>query len=219
MPESGYYVSINGETEGPYPPEDLVAWHGEGRMNDATQVWDGVAWMSLGDFLKTLKTPTAPPVQKAAPATARKGTSPLPAEEFESLGGLDAHLLEELNEAEEQIGKAWKAGLAVSILSLLLSMVLFFAGPFMGIPWWAVLIEALMVLGLTYGVRRNSRTCAILLFVLYIADKIPYWTGKGAGGGIYMWILTFVIAYWFLMAIFGTFAWHKINKLAEQVES
>lgn len=218
MAEASYYVSINGANEGPFPVEDLRAWLGEGRLDETTQVWDGAAWQPLGDFLKTLALPSSPPVQ-AQSAPAKVVTPSLPAKEFEALGGLDTRELEELSEAEDQIDKAWKAGLVVGAITLLVAVILIFVGPTAGINGWFMLIDAALCLGLAYGIRRNSRTCAIVMFIYYIASKISYWSSTGAGGGIYIWGLTLVIAYWFLMAIFGTFTWHKVNAAAQKVQA
>lgn len=51
MTEGGYHVSIGGQTQGPYPLDDLVAWQMKGELDASALVWDGSAWKPAAEIL------------------------------------------------------------------------------------------------------------------------------------------------------------------------
>jgi len=67
------------------------------------------------------------------------------------------------------------------------------------------LIDVILMAILAYGVYRNSRICAILIFLLFAANKIVMWMDSGDIQGI---ALAAVFLWFFARGIIGTFQYH-----------
>jgi serine/threonine-protein kinase len=96
---------------------------------------------------------------------------------------------------DPRIKNAVAAGAICAVLTALASLLM---GP-------AMLVDAALVAGLTFGVSRRSRACAVVLLVYYVAAKIYMLSQAGAPRGIFVSIL---FAWYFLQGVQATFAAH-----------
>jgi hypothetical protein len=84
MPD-GYYVGVDGVTQGPYTLGEINERRSSGKYDDSTPIWHTEKWISLGEFLETnkqkdsLKETTAiePPFQRGLAVTPRDLPSPI----------------------------------------------------------------------------------------------------------------------------------------------
>ncbi|HTY07646.1 MAG TPA: hypothetical protein VMF29_00645, partial [Candidatus Edwardsbacteria bacterium] len=76
---------------------------------------------------------------------------------------------------------------------------------FHGFSAWN-LLDAALILGLSFGLYRNSRTCAVILFAYFVLSKVMMWVQLGNVAGL---PLALAFGYFFLMGILGTFAYHQ----------
>ena len=72
-------------------------------------------------------------------------------------------------EGEKRVNQAVGAGAFIAVITAIASVVGLF-----GMGLWN-LLDAAIVGGLTYGVYRRSLTCAVLLLVLFVADRMFTW--------------------------------------------
>ncbi|MFF2484385.1 hypothetical protein [Paenibacillus sp. NPDC058071] len=80
---------------------------------------------------------------------------------------------------------------------------------------WAILFDAVLVMGLAFGVLMKSRTCAIILFIYFVLTKIAIAIVNPTNISGHLFSIAFIMAYW--MGVKGTFGYHKLKKtLAQQ---
>jgi hypothetical protein len=119
----------------------------------------------------------------------------------------------ELEEANARIKKAWISGVVVGSLTFLVMAVVVGLGLDVGgIDAW-LLVDVVIIFGLTFGVYRKSRTCAILLFSYYLLSKVIGFIESGRAGGI---IITALFLFYFARGIQGTFTYHRLKRAAER---
>jgi hypothetical protein len=71
-------------------------------------------------------------------------------------------------------------------------------------------VDALLLLGLAFGIFRKSRTCAVLALIYYVINQIARVKLLHGGvpmGGLLLGVGVFVLLYG--LSIVGTFAWHR----------
>jgi serine/threonine-protein kinase len=112
--------------------------------------------------------------------------------------------LELPDEILNKIKGAWIAGIASSALTLVLILVSMFGSSLMGVTAWAF-IDVVLLAGLTFGVYRRSRTCAILLFAFFLLNKVLMFLQSGSLTGTPLAIIFLVF---FGRGIVGTFQFH-----------
>jgi hypothetical protein len=120
-------------------------------------------------------------------------------------------LEEKLKKANKEIRDAWICGIVVCSITLLLAVVMLgiSANPAsIPIDPIGMIFSVIIYGGLTLGVYYKNRACAIILFGLFLLDKIVM-IAQGNKSGI---ILALVFMYYFAMGIQGTFAYHKLKK-------
>lgn len=106
----------------------------------------------------------------------------------------------------KKIKNAWVAGAISGGLTLVVVLIAIFSGKdIAGIDAWS-LIDVVFILGFSYGVYRKSRTCAILLFVIFLLSKVITWVDSGRPSGL---PLALVFLWYYAQGIVGTFAYHK----------
>lgn len=120
-------------------------------------------------------------------------------------------LLPELNldKAKEHIRNAWIAAIISSIITAIIAIL-----PLFGVAWfksygyglWS-LCDAALILGLGYGISRNSRVCAIILLISFTSGKVLGLIETAKPNYI---ALLFI--YYFFQGARGTFAYHKITQ-------
>ncbi len=107
-----------------------------------------------------------------------------------------------LKKANNQIKTAWITGTIVGVVNLLVT--LFLNNPYM-------FIDVVLAFGLSFGIYKKSRICAVIMFGYYIASRIFFWEVlKGDPLGL---ILSITFIYFFWQGVQGTFAYHKITKM------
>jgi hypothetical protein len=109
----------------------------------------------------------------------------------------------ELKKAEDLIKVAWIAGIISGLLTLILSLV---PG---GMLEAGNVVDAMLIFGLSFGIYRKSRICAVLLLVYFILNTMVTWAERGVGPGL---PVALIFGYCFIQGLRGTFAYHKIVK-------
>jgi hypothetical protein len=81
---------------------------------------------------------------------------------------------------------------------------------------YLVLAEALLFLGLAYGIYRTSRICALIGLVLFVVDRVGMYRVAAAlenarGGNVMagFWPSAVIFTTLYLLGAIGTFAWHS----------
>src|SRR4029079_5710780 len=77
--------------------------------------------------------------------------------------------------------------------------------PIRGMNAWSFLDVAVMI-GLTFGVYRRSRVCAILLLAFFVLNKIIMWAQAGTPTG---WPLAIAFGWAYYQGVMGTFEYHR----------
>src|SRR4051812_5877313 len=97
------------------------------------------------------------------------------------------------------------AGIVSATITGVLVVAALIGKPLFGVDAWSA-IDVVLVLGLTYGVHRRSRTCAILLLLLFVAGRILMMVGQGQFNGI---LMSVIFAYYYGRGVMGTFEYHR----------
>ena len=121
--------------------------------------------------------------------------------------------------AERSIENAGIAGILCGLLFLIniLFAMLFLKVAFgtLGIAFW-FLLPVLIIFGLTYGIFKKSRACAVIMFIYFLNMQLGQWIQSGN----LLWVpLTIIFGYFFFKGILGTFAYHKIIKQKQEVDT
>ena len=107
-----------------------------------------------------------------------------------------------LKKANNQIKPAWITGTIVGVVTLLVT--LFLNNPYM-------FIDVVLTFGLSFGIYKKSRICAVIMLGYYIASRILLW--EVLKGDPLSLILSIAFIYFFWQGVQGTFAYHKITKM------
>jgi preprotein translocase subunit SecF len=75
------------------------------------------------------------------------------------------------DEVLKKIKHAWTAGLISAALTLLVTLLAVFGVKMLGFDAWEFL-DVAFILGLTYGIYRKSRVCAVLMLVYFLISKM-----------------------------------------------
>lgn len=117
-------------------------------------------------------------------------------------------------EVEKRIRNAVGAGIFTGAVTLIISVIaLVTHTPVLGIDGWSV-IDAALIAGLTFGIYKKNRTCAVIMLIYYAGTKIlQIVTTHAMSGGI----LGVLFCYLFLMGAVGTFQYHQIKNEAGRI--
>lgn len=117
------------------------------------------------------------------------------------------------DEVEKKIRNAWIGGLISGSLTLLVTLMALNGMSFMGFTGWE-LIDVALIFGLTFGIYKKSRVCAVALFIYFVGSKILMLMegGRGASGLVF----AAVLAYYFAQGIAGTFEYQRLVRAARQ---
>lgn len=73
------------------------------------------------------------------------------------------------------------------------------------------LTDAVLIALLAFGIRRMSRTAALIALLYYVAGRIDLWTEYGPQNPVIAGIFVLM----FLSAVRGTFAYHRLKRRPE----
>jgi len=110
-------------------------------------------------------------------------------------------------QAEKAIKAAWNAGGISGTLTLIITIVAMAGYEFMGFSAWN-LVDVAVIAGLTFGIYRKSRTCAIIMLVYFIGSKLLIWSETKSVSGLPM---ALVFGWFFVQGVRGTITWHSLN--------
>ncbi len=111
-------------------------------------------------------------------------------------------------EVLQRIRNAWIAGVISGSITLIVSLMALAGARLLGFTGWE-LIDAALIFGLAFGIYKNSRACAVLLFLYFVGSKILIFSSTGSLSGL---PLSFVLAYFYALGIAGTFEYQRLVK-------
>lgn len=109
----------------------------------------------------------------------------------------------------KKIVQGWIAGLFLSVITLVLtfpSILRTLKGS--SFSAWG-LFDVALILGLSFGIYKKSRTCAVLLLLYFAASKILIMVEEGKPTELGM---VLIFGYLFWQGVSGTFSYHKFLK-------
>ena len=122
---------------------------------------------------------------------------------------LEVQVVEEPDEkVAKKIKNAWVAGVISASITVVFILISLAGTSLGGINAWSF-FDVAVILALSYGIYRKSRTCAVLLFLVFLANKLIMWAGAGNVSGF---PLALVFLYFFAQGIMGTFQYHKARE-------
>jgi len=107
----------------------------------------------------------------------------------------------------KKIKNGWVAGLVSSGITCVLILLAISGVNLPGLNLWSFIDVAIM-LGLSFGVFKNSRICAILLLGFFLLNKFLMISQSGTVSGL---PLTIVFLWFFAQGVIGTFQYHKLK--------
>ena len=108
----------------------------------------------------------------------------------------------------KKIKYAWVAALFSAGITLTFTLIAMSGTEILGFSAWE-LLDVALILGMAFGIYKKSRTCAVLMFLYFIASKILIMAETCKPTGI---LVALLFAYFYWQGISGTFAYHKLKK-------
>ena len=182
-----YYVFKDGNQQGPIPLSQLELMVASGKIGRGDLCWaEGMAnWQPIQNVV--LSTGTV----EAVGTTIVRNSSP------------------EVKEARKHIKNACVAGIISGVLTLIIILISVGSGKAIaGLDAWG-LIDVLLVFGLTYGIYRKSRVCAVVMFAYFIISKLIMWAEIGKPTGL---VMALIFGYYYFRGMQGTITYHKLIK-------
>lgn len=116
-------------------------------------------------------------------------------------------------EVKKRIRNAVGAGVLTGTITLLISIAAIATGQaIMGLDAWS-LLDVALIFGLSFGIHKKSRVCAVLMLIYYAGSKILQIVVLHNYGSI---IWGVIFGYLYAMGVAGTFQYHKIMSEAEE---
>ncbi len=112
----------------------------------------------------------------------------------------------------KKIKNAWITGVISGSLTLLVTLLAITGTSIIGATGWTFL-DAALIFGLTFGIYKKSRTCAVLMCVYFIVAKILILIGTGKPTGA---TTAFLFVYFYAQGVIGTFQYHKLANTLKQ---
>lgn len=111
----------------------------------------------------------------------------------------------------KKIKNCWMAGLISVCITVVFTLIALSGTNVIGLDAWSF-IDAIIMAGLTFGVYKKSRVCAVLLLTFFALNKVIMWSQTGNISGL---LLALVFFWFFGQGVVGTFQFHKVkNALA-----
>ncbi len=108
----------------------------------------------------------------------------------------------------KKIKNAWVAGLISIGVTVAFTMISMTGADILGLDAWAFADVILMFI-FVFGIYKKSRTCAILLLLLFIANKALMWLEMGVANGL---PLALIFLWFYTQGVIGTFQYHAYLK-------
>jgi serine/threonine-protein kinase len=89
-------------------------------------------------------------------------------------------------------------------------------GGLFGFTLWE-LFDAVFILGLTYGIWKFSRICAVVLLAYFVTGRIMMWAQNGMPGSMGL-LVAVVFIYFYGQAVRATFGYHKSRRSSTAAE-
>lgn len=106
----------------------------------------------------------------------------------------------------KKIRNGWIAGLVSGVLTLVVTLLAMSGQKILFFNAWS-LVDVALIFGLSFGIYRKSRVCAILMLVYFVGSKIFIYAQAGfSGGGL---IMPIIFCYCFFLGVQGTFLYHR----------
>lgn len=114
------------------------------------------------------------------------------------------------NEILKKIKAGWIAGVVSVCITVAFTLIALTGSDILGVGA-AAFIDAGLMAALVFGTFKKSRICAVLMLVLFVANKVLMWMDDGAPTGI---VLALVFIWYFVQGVIGTFQYHAFLKSA-----
>lgn len=111
-----------------------------------------------------------------------------------------------LKQANKAIKDATVAGIITIIVTLMLTLIYASGAGLAHLDVWNI-IDIVVLSGLTYGIYRKSRACALIMPIYYLTLKTVLWVNEQAFIGV---PLALIFTYFFWRGVQGTWAYHKL---------
>jgi hypothetical protein len=116
-----------------------------------------------------------------------------------------------LLEAKADVRRAAKVGFVVATGTFLLVILSLFGVSFLGVNVWGI-FDVVIIAGLAYGTFRFSRTCALLMLVVYVAGTFAIMAGHWSVTAI---IVRAVFVYYFARGAQAAFTYHSLKQIVD----
>ncbi len=113
-------------------------------------------------------------------------------------------------EVLKKIKNAWICGIITGSITLIVALLALAGVSLLGATGWE-LVDVALVFGLTFGIYKKSRVCAVLVFIYFVGSKVLLMMEGGKPGGL---IMSVLLAYYFAQGVAGTFQYHKLMRSA-----
>lgn len=118
-------------------------------------------------------------------------------------------------EIMKKIKNAWIAGIISISITLGLILISISGTSIMGINYTGF-VDVVFMCIFTFGIYKNSRTCAVLMLLLFLANKIIMFIEAGTASGV---PLALVFLWYYTQGVIGTFQYHAHIKKPPEFSS
>ncbi len=105
----------------------------------------------------------------------------------------------------KRIKNAWITGIISGTITLIFTLIAMNGNQLMGFSVWN-LTDVVLIFGLTFGIYKKSRTCALAMLAYFLLSKIIIIVQTGSFNGS---LLAIVFIYYYVYGVIGTFAYHR----------
>ena len=105
----------------------------------------------------------------------------------------------------KRIKNAWITGIISGSITLIFTLIAMNGNQLMGFSVWN-LSDVVLIFGLTFGIYKKSRTCAVVMLAYFLISKFIIISQTGSFNGS---LLAIVFIYYYVYGVIGTFAYHK----------
>jgi ABC-type multidrug transport system fused ATPase/permease subunit len=122
----------------------------------------------------------------------------------DSVDNINKFFSEDLEKANKRIKGAVIAGIISGVITLIFTLI-----TMSDIGLWG-LLDVALISGLTFGVYKKNRTCAVILFAYWIVNKIFQLSYMDTN--FFWWFVAGLFTVYFFQGILGTFLYQKTIK-------